>query len=263
MITFQVTDQNIKLANATPIGDMLVSGTVGEYICEFLFNETWEGYTKTAVFLPLSYGCCSDSCHEIGETYSVLLDENNQCIIPSGALINEGKLKVGIYGTTASTSLPTIWSSNFLIRTGALPDNPATPPDPTIYEQILQKYAQIIEIVEHIEAAVIPTGGEIGQVLTKRSDEDYDTEWTDAAKGGVSSVNGKTGDVIIDEDKTYTFVQSTSSKVWIINHNLNKYPSVVVVDSGENVVVGDIQYNDLNTLTINFTAEFSGFAYLN
>jgi len=49
----------------------------------------------------------------------------------------------------------------------------------------------------------------------------------------------------------------------VITHNLSKFPSVTVVDSGNNIVIGDITYNDLNTLTINFTASFSGKAYLN
>jgi hypothetical protein len=51
--------------------------------------------------------------------------------------------------------------------------------------------------------------------------------------------------------------------VWTVDHYLNKYPSVTVVDSGNNVVVGDVQYDDLDNLTITFTAAFSGKAYLN
>lgn len=51
--------------------------------------------------------------------------------------------------------------------------------------------------------------------------------------------------------------------VWTITHNLNKYPSVTVVDNGNNVVVGDVKYTNLNELTITFTSGFSGKAYLN
>lgn len=64
-------------------------------------------------------------------------------------------------------------------------------------------------------------------------------------------------------DKEFIYTQSGATASWSITHNLNKYPSVTVVDSGNNIVIGDITYNDLNTLTINFTASFSGKAYLN
>jgi hypothetical protein len=53
------------------------------------------------------------------------------------------------------------------------------------------------------------------------------------------------------------------SATWQVTHNLGKKPSVVVVDTTENTVVGDIQYTSLNTLTITFVDSFSGKAYLN
>jgi hypothetical protein len=67
---------------------------------------------------------------------------------------------------------------------------------------------------------------------------------------------------------TYTFTQSSVSNTWVINHNLGKFPSVTVVDSGESVVVGTIVFNTLNQITITFFAggsalAFSGKAYLN
>jgi len=64
-------------------------------------------------------------------------------------------------------------------------------------------------------------------------------------------------------DKEFIYTQVSASSSWVITHNLSKFPSVTVVDSGNNIVIGDITYNDLNTLTINFTASFSGKAYLN
>lgn len=64
-------------------------------------------------------------------------------------------------------------------------------------------------------------------------------------------------------DKTYTFVQTIAASTWVINHGLNKYPSVSVVDSGNNVVVGDVKYDSLNELTISFSSAFTGQAYLN
>lgn len=64
-------------------------------------------------------------------------------------------------------------------------------------------------------------------------------------------------------DARLEYEQATSSDVWSINHNLNKKPSVTIVDSGDNVVVGEVQYIDNNNITVSFSATFSGKAYLN
>jgi hypothetical protein len=64
-------------------------------------------------------------------------------------------------------------------------------------------------------------------------------------------------------DKHYMHNQVVASSSWEITHNLGKHPSVSIVDSGGNWVIGDIAYTNENTLTINFTAAFSGKAYLN
>jgi len=66
-----------------------------------------------------------------------------------------------------------------------------------------------------------------------------------------------------DKDRHYTHNQVAASSSWEITHNLGKHPSVSIVDSGGNWVVGDIAYTNENTLIINFTAAFSGKAYLN
>jgi len=64
-------------------------------------------------------------------------------------------------------------------------------------------------------------------------------------------------------DAFYTFTQSTASATWNVQHNLEKYPSVTVIDSANDVVYGNTTYIDENNLTINFSAPFSGKAYLN
>jgi hypothetical protein len=64
-------------------------------------------------------------------------------------------------------------------------------------------------------------------------------------------------------DQNYVHNQGGASSSWTVNHNLGKFPSVFVVDSGNNVVVGEIQYTNTNSLTVSFTATFSGKAYIN
>lgn len=61
---------------------------------------------------------------------------------------------------------------------------------------------------------------------------------------------------------SYIHTQSVSASTWTVNHNLGFYPAVTVVDSGENVVIGDVTYTSVNSLSISFTAAFGGKAYL-
>ena len=64
-------------------------------------------------------------------------------------------------------------------------------------------------------------------------------------------------------DKHFTYIKSTPDSVWEITHDLDKYPSVTVVDSAGSVVMGDITYTSKSALTVTFSAAFSGKAYLN
>jgi hypothetical protein len=64
-------------------------------------------------------------------------------------------------------------------------------------------------------------------------------------------------------DKTFIFVQGVPALVWTVQHNLQKFPSVSVVDTANTGVISQIDYIDNNNLTITNTAQFAGKAYLN
>ncbi len=70
-------------------------------------------------------------------------------------------------------------------------------------------------------------------------------------------------DIDSNTDKTFTFTQSVASSTWSVTHNLDKFPSVSVVDSGNTTVLGSVEYINENELTITFSAPFSGYAYMN
>ena len=64
-------------------------------------------------------------------------------------------------------------------------------------------------------------------------------------------------------NNTFIWTQMVSSTVWNIVHNLNKYPSVVTTDSVDRVIMGDVQYIDMNTVQVTFNYMISGKAFLN
>lgn len=63
--------------------------------------------------------------------------------------------------------------------------------------------------------------------------------------------------------RTFEHNQMVPSNVWVITHNLDKFPSVEVVDSAGSVVVGNVSYINNNQIEVEFSFPFSGKAYLN
>lgn len=71
------------------------------------------------------------------------------------------------------------------------------------------------------------------------------------------------GSAFVNKATTFRFTQSSSSASWTVTHNLGYRPGgVSVVDSAENVVMGDIVHSSDNELVINFSSAFTGKAYI-
>jgi len=72
-------------------------------------------------------------------------------------------------------------------------------------------------------------------------------------------------------DKSFTFALKSADhntfpeveNSWKIIHDLNKRPSVTIIDSAGNTINGDVIYTDENTLYVVTSFGFSGTAYLN
>ena len=58
---------------------------------------------------------------------------------------------------------------------------------------------------------------------------------------------------------TDTFTQPFSAVSTVsVTHNLQKYPAVTIVNSSDDVIIGDIIYTSVNTLTVNFSVPVTG-----
>lgn len=164
--------------------ETLVSGTVNKYRAEFVFDDSWDGYTKTAVFRADSFGRVTSR--------EVLL-AGDACQVPHECLIAGALLRVGVYGISGDITTPTIYTQEPIgIARGAEPAESTQDPTPGVYQQIIN----IIEAGaitgpagpqgpqgEQGPAGVgVPSGGTAGQVLSKTEDG---TAWTDPPSGGV------------------------------------------------------------------------------
>lgn len=68
---------------------------------------------------------------------------------------------------------------------------------------------------------------------------------------------------IYTTDANYVHSQGVPAAQWVITHNLGKKTSVTVVDSADQVVIGQVTYNSVNQVTLDFQGSFSGKAYFN
>ena len=64
-------------------------------------------------------------------------------------------------------------------------------------------------------------------------------------------------------DKHFVFEQGIASDTWVIEHNLNKYPSVTVVDTAMNVFIPAVKYIDKNKCIVTMNGATKGKAFLN
>ena len=62
---------------------------------------------------------------------------------------------------------------------------------------------------------------------------------------------------------TFEFTQGVPATTWDIQHNLGKFPSVSVINNNNIVINGEVTYIDNNNVQLNFSAGFTGKAYLN
>lgn len=62
----------------------------------------------------------------------------------------------------------------------------------------------------------------------------------------------------------FEFVQTSPSNSWVINHDLDRFPGVIVFVDGDltHPVDADVTYSDRNNLTVSFLAPHSGKAEL-
>jgi hypothetical protein len=80
----------------------------------------------------------------------------------------------------------------------------------------------------------------------------------------ISSITGLEEALLNANDKNFVYEQEIPSVEWVIDHNLNKCPNVVTVDSAGSVKAPDeIVYNSDSRVTVTFLSAFAGKAFLN
>lgn len=176
-MSFSVSGQRIELTDAA----MLVAGTVNEYTARFTFDESWDGYKRTAVFY----------CNTV-EREQLLTDD--ACTVPWEVLVANGYLRVGVYGTKDGSRLPTIWTERSLyINPGAGPTQEAADPSPTLVEQLLGRMGDLAALKTEDKSSLVAAINEV---------------WSSGGSGGASVT-----DAAINEDGHLIITLSTGETI--------------------------------------------------
>ena len=91
---------------------------------------------------------------------------------------------------------------------------------------------------------------------------------TETATGpqGPAGPTGATGPAGADgsgaANTTVVHDQASASATWTITHNQGRYPSIDIIDSSGNHVIGDIKHNSINQLVATFDNAFAGKAII-
>lgn len=130
------------------------------------------------------------------------------------------------------------------------------------------KFPQNNNVDKYVDATL--GNNEIPEYLIISAEEILDKLKTVDGEGSgldADMLDGKHGSEFVLKTElnisTFTHNQLSPEKEWNVVHDLNRFPSVNIVDSGGSVVLGDVQYIDENQIKIVFATSFSGKAYLN
>lgn len=134
-MNFTVTGQRLVSDNC----DLYVSRSVDIYEAVFAFDESWDGFSKTAVFQTNS-----ETAIEV-----VLVDD--ACTIPHEVLAVSGQMRIGVYGVKDEMVMPTVWGQTVRVHLGTPTGSTGTTPTPSIYAQILAEAEAAHDIAEAVQ----------------------------------------------------------------------------------------------------------------
>ena len=171
MLTLQIKEKEIE--NLTP-EEEFVRGTVGAK-CQINFDEFWQGYNKYIVFKRVGY-----------EPINFMVDTlENEIEIPYTILAESGEFKIGVFGTTETETLPTLYSKDIKILYGT-DTHGTTPPTyiPSEIDQLrLSKQDKLVsgENIKTVNGESVLGSGNIK--IQVEVDQIYDPDSTNAQSG--------------------------------------------------------------------------------
>lgn len=120
--------------------EIIASGDSNFDSCTFKFDESWDGFVKTAVFYQ-----------DKSNVQYVVLENDATCMIPSAAMARAGRMYIGVFGIK-DTAVVTSTLVTVDIKAGAISgDTVSTEPTDDVFLAIIAQYQRIAEMIRKYE----------------------------------------------------------------------------------------------------------------
>lgn len=134
--------------------EVISSGDVNYDSCRFEFDESWEGYIKTAVFYQ-----------EKQKVYYAVLDKKDMCFIPAPAIAKASPLYIGVFGALGSKILTSSMDSIPIVEGAISGTGVDFEPSDTVFAAIVANYQAILDAVTAQNQAL----GETQKLLSEQN----------------------------------------------------------------------------------------------
>lgn len=120
--------------------EIIASGDSNFDSCTFKFDESWDGFVKTAVFYQ-----------DKSNVQYMVLEDDDTCMIPAAAMIRAGRMYIGVFGIK-DTAVVTSTLVTVDIKEGAISgDTVSTEPTDDVFLAIIAQYQRIAELMRKYE----------------------------------------------------------------------------------------------------------------
>ena len=131
MVILKIAVKDTKLIKVRDT--LMIEDTINGIKCHFEFRSDWGALNPTVVFARGHIY----PCHDNPQTISVILDNNNECVIPPEIISESGKFSIGLFGENDTTRIVTNWlyyKTQWGCYDAGINSNP---PTPSVYDRIL------------------------------------------------------------------------------------------------------------------------------
>ncbi len=132
--------------------EVISSGDVNYDSCRFAFDESWEGYIKTAVFYQ-----------EKQKVYYAVLDNEDKCYIPAPAIVKATPLYIGVFGVLGNKILTSSMDSIPIVEGAVSGAEVDIEPSETVFAAIIAHYQTILDAIAEQDRSFLEAVSEQNQ----------------------------------------------------------------------------------------------------
>ena len=131
--------------------EIIASGDSNFDSCTFIFDELWDGFTKTAVFYQ-----------DKSNVQYTVLESDDTCMIPTAAMARAGRMYIGVFGIKDSAVVTSTLASIDIMEGAISGDTVSTEPTDDVFLAIIAQYQRIASLMSSYNSMA----GELRQECT-------------------------------------------------------------------------------------------------